>query len=161
MTSGAISSTGDLLLQSREGRTPRDWVLAQTGRVACYRMVHGPAIDACWRWFDARLPFGGRGVALRVLADQLILMPPSMAGFFLSQGLLEGLSLDECVERVRDSFWPAVRISVPYITGAPCLRSPSLRLPGALANGVNNQLARRREQARGGERASASPTSST
>ena len=37
-------------------------------------------------------------------------------------------------------------------------------LPGrctALANGVNNQLARRREQARGGERASASPTSST
>ena len=47
VTSGAISSTGDLLLQSREGRTPRDWELAQTGRVACYRMVHGPAIDAC------------------------------------------------------------------------------------------------------------------
>ena len=134
-------------------------------------MVHGPAIDACWRWFDARLPFGGRGVALRVLADQLILMPPSMAGFFLSQGLLEGLSLDECVERVRDSFWPAVRISVPYWCTVHALTFSvfpvHLRMAWAQCAGVlwnalvseQNQIARRREQARGGERASASPSS--
>ena len=115
--SGGISSTGDILLQCRDGlRRPSDWESMQTARIACFRTVHAPVVDACWRWLDVRLPFLGtlRGSVLRALADQTLLMPPSLLAFFYSQALLEGLDLQAAGARVRDAFWPTACIAFPY-----------------------------------------------
>ena len=159
-TAGVIASCGDILLQCREGlRTPSEWNSGQTARLVSYRLWHAPLIDACWRWFDARLPFAGsmRGVALRVLSDQCILMPPSLVVFFLSQGKLEGLSNDECVDRVRNQCIPAMSICFPFWCAVHTVTftafSPAYRMAWAQCAAVvwnalvseQNQIARRRE----------------
>ena len=164
-TAGVIASCGDILLQWKEGRqngkplTPSDWNSGQTARLVSYRLWHAPLIDACWRFFDARLPFAGsmRGVALRVLSDQCILMPPSLVVFFLSQGKLEGLSNDECVDRVRNQCIPAMTICFPFWCAVHTVTfaafSPAYRMAWAQCAAVvwnalvseQNQIARRRE----------------
>ena len=163
VVSGVISSTGDILLQCRDQnvRHLAEWDKTQTGRLAIFRMLHGPVVDWCWRWFDARLPGAGsmRGVAMRVFADQLLLMPPSMVGFFFSQGLLEGLSTAECTSRVRESFVPAAKICLPFWCIVHTLTfsvfPPHLRMAWSQCAAVawnalaseQNQLARKREAA--------------
>ena len=102
---------GDLLMQWREGRRSDNFDLRRAGRLAAFRAVHAPVIDYSWRFFDRWIPFTGTiGVVARVAVDQALLMPPSLVAFFLSQGAMEGLSAEACVERVRDAFVP---------TGAP------------------------------------------
>lgn len=115
--SGTIASTGDVLTQIKDGlRSTEQWDALQTRNVCMFRLLHGPIVDACWRWFDVRAPFAGslRGAVLRACFDQAFLMPPSISAFFLSQGLLEGLTLDASIERVRHSFLPAAQIAVPF-----------------------------------------------
>ena len=108
-TAGVIGVTGDLLMQWKEGRRSVDW--ARAGRLAAFRTVHAPVIDYSWRFFDRAIPFTGAvGVAARVVADQGLLMPPSLVAFFLSQSAMEGLSAEACVARAKDAFIP---------TGAP------------------------------------------
>ena len=108
-TAGVIGVTGDLLMQWKEGRRSVDW--ARAGRLAAFRTVHAPVIDYSWRFFDRAIPFTGAvGVAARVVADQGLLMPPSLVAFFLSQSAMEGLSAEACVARTKDAFIP---------TGAP------------------------------------------
>ena len=108
-TAGVIGVAGDLLMQWKEGRRSVDW--ARAGRLAAFRTVHAPVIDYSWRFFDRAIPFTGAvGVAARGVADQGLLMPPSLVAFFLSQGAMEGLSAEACVARAKDAFIP---------TGAP------------------------------------------
>jgi len=116
VTAGVIGTAGDSLMQHREGVTALDDLdIGRTARLVSFRMVHAPLIDAAWRFFDHRIPFGGvAGVVARVAADQGLLMPPSLVGFFLSQGAMEGCSPKECVQRVRDSFVPAASKAIPY-----------------------------------------------
>ena len=98
---------GDLLMQWREGRRGDTFDFVRAGRLATFRAVHAPVIDYSWRFFDRWIPFtGAPGVVARVVADQTLLMPPSLVAFFLSQGAMEGLSAAACVERVQDAFVP-------------------------------------------------------
>ena len=98
---------GDLLMQWREGRRSDTFDFVRAGRLAAFRAVHAPVIDYSWRFFDRWIPFtGAPGVVARVVADQTLLMPPSLVAFFLSQGAMEGLSAAACVERVQDAFVP-------------------------------------------------------
>jgi hypothetical protein len=111
VTAGVIGVAGDLLMQWREGRRSDTFDWERAGRLAAFRAVHAPVIDYSWRFFDRAIPFTGAvGVVARVVADQALLMPPSLIAFFLSQGAMEGLSAEACVERVKDAFIP---------TGAP------------------------------------------
>ena len=113
---GGIGGAGDLVLQHREGRQSVD--APRTARLAGFRLLHAPVIDACWRSFDRRFVMlaGARGVAARVAADQTLLMPPSLIAFFLSQGAMEGLSAADCAARARDSFWPTACLCLPFWT---------------------------------------------
>lgn len=93
----------------------------RSGRVALYRAVHAPVIDASWRAFDARflarggmLAAGLPGAAARALCDQCVLAPPSISAFFLTQGLMEGLTLAECSQRIRTSFLPTYSVAFPF-----------------------------------------------
>ena len=42
----------------------------------------------------------------KIAADQVLLMPPFTATFFLSMAAMEGLSFDACVDRMKAGFWP-------------------------------------------------------
>ena len=60
--------------------------MARAARLATFRMLHAPLVDTAWRAFDAHIRVGGaRGVLAKVLADQALLMPPSLFAFFLTQ----------------------------------------------------------------------------
>ena len=158
-----ISSIGDILMQMRDGvRRPMDWDTRRTANLAGYRTIHGPIVDRCWRWFDARLPLPTPlvGAMIRAGADQCFLMPPSLIAFFVSQGLLEGLSLDESTLRAKEQLIPAAKIAIPFwltvhtVTFAafpPHLRMVWAQTCAVLWNALcseQNQIARRRERTR-------------
>ena len=112
-----IGCAGDVLQQALEGKASVDELdVARSARLATYRCVQAPIADASWsafdRWFR-HLP-GAPGVAAKIVADQILLMPPFVAAFFLSQGAMEGLSFDACVERTRAGFWPTACASCPF-----------------------------------------------
>ena len=171
--SGVISSAGDILLQLREGlRKPTDWDMRRTANLAGYRMVHGPLVDRCWQWFDRRLPMAGslRGALLRAMSDQVLLMPPSLVALFLSQGLLEGLSLDDSILRCKEQGVAAAQIAVPFWLVAHTITfaafPPHLRMVWAQSCGVvwnalcseQNQIARKREGLRRQQEETTMPT---
>ena len=108
-----IGGCGDALMQHQEGASELD--SGRTLRLVSFRAVHAPVIDSCWRWFDKRIAVGGAlGIAAKIAADQGVLMPPSVIGFFLWQGALEGLSLDGCIERATQSFVPTATFGLPF-----------------------------------------------
>ena len=115
-TAGIIGAAGDTAMQAREGAAVIAQIdTARTARLVSFRMLHAPLVDAAWRFFDRKIPFrGAAGVAARVAADQGLLMPPSLVGFFLSQSALEGRSLDESLARVQHAFVPAATKALPY-----------------------------------------------
>ena len=112
-----IGCAGDVLQQALEGKASLDdFDVARSARLATYRGLQAPVFDVSWaafdRWFR-HLP-GAPGVAAKIVADQILLMPPFVAAFFLSQGAMEGLSFDACVERTRAGFWPTACASCPF-----------------------------------------------
>lgn len=118
VTAAGIGACGDVLMQWREGHlsAASDVDTGRTARLMSYRLVHAPVVDACWRFFDARsagLRYGP-GVVARVLADQLLLAPPSLIAFFLSQSYLEGGTAEAAAARTRDAFWPTYAICFPF-----------------------------------------------
>mmetsp|Transcript_39365 Transcript_39365/g.65310 ORF Transcript_39365/g.65310 Transcript_39365/m.65310 type:complete len:184 (-) Transcript_39365:59-610(-) len=119
VTGGVIGAVGDAIMQWREGHSQLDW--SRTTRLASFRTLHAPLVDSAWRVIDTRLlAMGGvlatgiTGAITRAVCDQLLLAPPSISFFFLSQGALEGLSFTECVERVHTSFVPAYKVALPF-----------------------------------------------
>ena len=125
VAAGLIGAVGDVLMQciaehrrssSALGLTiPAELDTARTARLATYRFFHAPFIDAAWRAFDARVTFGGaRAVLTKIALDQSLLMPPSLAIFFYSQGLMEGCDHGQCLARARDSLLPAAAVCLPY-----------------------------------------------
>ncbi|KAJ1452076.1 hypothetical protein M885DRAFT_528119 [Pelagophyceae sp. CCMP2097] len=117
LTAGAIASTGDLLIQfyesDKQSLAPD---LERTARVASFRCLHAPIIEICWRFFDAKIGLAGTfvGVAGRIASDQLLLAPPSIACFYVSQGLMEGTGLEASVARAQESFWPSYSVCLPF-----------------------------------------------
>jgi protein Mpv17 len=100
-----------------------------------FRCFHAPIIEICWRFFDAKIGASSRpfrethrsprsslaglagtfvGVAGRILGDQLLLAPPSIMCFYVSQGLMEGNDLEASVARAKESFWPSYSVCLPF-----------------------------------------------
>lgn len=115
-TAAIVGSMGDALMQHQEGVNLTENLDGhRTARLAAYRCIHAPVVDQCWRYFDRIWPKAGmRGTLLKIVADQSLLMPPSLLIFFLSQSAMEGKLKEECLARMRDSFWPAVKLCVPF-----------------------------------------------
>jgi len=78
--------------------------------------VQAPLVEAGWRFFDRRLVHitGAGGVVVRVLCDQCLMAPPSLVGFFVTQGTLEGKSLQASLERASTCFWPTYAVCFPF-----------------------------------------------
>ena len=112
-----IGCAGDVLQQALEGKASLDdFDVARSARLATYRGLQAPVFDVSWsafdRWFR-HLP-GAPGVVAKIAADQVLLMPPFTATFFLSMAAMEGLSFDACVDRMNAGFWPTACASCPF-----------------------------------------------
>jgi protein Mpv17 len=90
--------------------------LTRAKNIIVYRALQAPLVDLIWLGFDRR--FIGLppvlGIIAKVLSDQILLMPPSVVAFFLTQGLLEGNSLDDSLIRVEKNTIPTILAALPF-----------------------------------------------
>uniref|UniRef100_A0A7S0JJS2 Uncharacterized protein n=1 Tax=Calcidiscus leptoporus TaxID=127549 RepID=A0A7S0JJS2_9EUKA len=169
-TAVVIGAAGDLLMQifqrqqvAVDLQDPLD--TARTARLAAYRMFHAPFIDAAWRLLDTRIRIGGvRGVFAKVLADQTLLMPPSLFTFFLSQGVMEGLSVEQSLARAVDSLVPTATVCLPYwgcvhmLTFSVVRSSMRIAWASTAAVGWNAYMSLQNQRAVARERACTTPS---
>jgi len=111
----SIGIAGDVGMQVLEGRVLKDADVPRALRLAAYRAVQAPIVDRVWQAFDRLILVRGvPGAAAKALADQSLIMPPSLTSFFVSQGLMEGLSWQRSLERAQQSLLPTAQAAVPY-----------------------------------------------
>lgn len=111
----SIGVAGDVAMQMLEGCALVDADLPRALRLAAYRAVQAPIVDRIWQAFDrVILVKGVPGAAAKSLTDQALIMPPSLASFFVSQGLMEGLSWQHSLARAQQSVLPAAQAAVPF-----------------------------------------------
>lgn len=139
-TAGAIGVVGDVstqLYEHRERGANFEFDGARSAQLAVYRCAQAPVVDACWRGFDVLVTHVSRtiiavpsplAVVAKVALDQALLMPPFVSLFFLSQGYLEGKSLEECRARLRSEFIPTAKTAIPFWCAAHCV---TFSLPAA------------------------------
>jgi hypothetical protein len=114
-TAGSIGISGDLAMQIYENKHTIKLDGARTARLSTFRMMQAPIADATWQVFDRVIKFpGAYGVAAKVAADQIIIMPPFTAGFWMWMGLTDGNSLGECVNQTKREFLPFAMTAAPF-----------------------------------------------
>lgn len=125
MTAAAsIAGFGDAGMQLAEGRKLQSLDVNRAARLCAFRMAHAPVVDFIWKCFDRKIVVGALGTSVAVrkaLTHQALIMPPSVGLFFISQALLEGLSWQESLERVRESILPLMQVSLPYGFSVHCI----------------------------------------
>eukprot|EP00928_Gymnodinium_smaydae_P025830 TRINITY_DN20465_c0_g1_i2.p1 TRINITY_DN20465_c0_g1~~TRINITY_DN20465_c0_g1_i2.p1 ORF type:complete len:197 (-),score=27.24 TRINITY_DN20465_c0_g1_i2:81-602(-) len=124
LTAGCIGATGDVSMQLLEvsGADAAELDFRRTARLSAYRMVQAPLVDQAWQCLDRVVKIPGIfGAVSKALADQALIMPPSLVGFFFSQKLLEGGSMEEALDRVRVAMPPAVVASLPFWFSVHCV----------------------------------------
>ena len=122
IAAGVIGISGDMAMQvvenrRREENTNSSFLLdkPRSLRLCTFRVIQAPIISTAWGVFDRIVPWKGpAGVVAKVALDQTLLMPPSMCTFFVSMGLMEGMSLEHSVARATASFPATAMACVPY-----------------------------------------------
>ncbi|XP_046526795.1 mpv17-like protein 2 isoform X2 [Equus quagga] len=120
---GALMAAGDGVRQSWEirSRSGQKFDPRRSASMFAVGCSMGPFLHYWYLWLDHLLPASGlRGlpnVLRKVLVDQLVASPMLGVWYFLGLGCLEGQTLDESCQELRDKFWEFYKFRVTYING--------------------------------------------
>ncbi|XP_030822695.1 mpv17-like protein 2 [Camarhynchus parvulus] len=108
---GGLLAAGDWLHQEwhRRKHPQSQLQLGRTGRMFVVGCSLGPLMHYWYLWLDWALPARGvrclRTVLQKVLIDQLVASPTMGAWYFMAIGTLEGQSLQESWDELKEKFW--------------------------------------------------------
>lgn len=108
---GALMAAGDGVRQSWEirARPGQKFDPRRSASMFAVGCSMGPFLHYWYLWLDRLLPASGfRGlpnVLRKVLVDQVVASPMLGVWYFLGLGCLEGQTLDESCQELRDKFW--------------------------------------------------------
>ncbi|XP_063017247.1 mpv17-like protein 2 isoform X1 [Melospiza melodia melodia] len=108
---GGLLAAGDVLQQEwhRRKHPQSQLQLGRTGRMFVVGCSLGPLMHYWYLWLDWALPARGvrclRTGIKKVLIDQLVASPTMGAWYFMAIGTLEGQSLQESWDELKEKFW--------------------------------------------------------
>uniref|UniRef100_G3UNH6 MPV17 mitochondrial inner membrane protein like 2 n=1 Tax=Loxodonta africana TaxID=9785 RepID=G3UNH6_LOXAF len=108
---GALMAAGDGVRQSWEirARPGQRFNLRRSASMFAMGCSMGPFLHYWYLWLDRLLPASGLRslptILRKVLVDQLVATPVLGVWYFLGLGWLEGQTLDESCQELRDKFW--------------------------------------------------------
>ncbi|XP_015507166.1 mpv17-like protein 2 isoform X3 [Parus major] len=108
---GGLLAAGDCLQQEWQRRKRPDCQLqlGRTGRMFVVGCSLGPLMHYWYLWLDSAFPARGvrclRTVLKKVLIDQTVASPSMGVWYFLAIGTLEGQTLQESWDELKEKFW--------------------------------------------------------
>ena len=126
LTSCTVMAAGDAICQSLRCRAEGREISINSSQVGRFALIgltlHGPYFHHGFQWLDRR--FGASTslstAVIKTAVGQVTIFPVYLASFFTYMGLLEGLSLQECAQKVMHAapstfatgtaFWPIVNV---------------------------------------------------
>ncbi|XP_065197019.1 peroxisomal membrane protein 2-like [Sycon ciliatum] len=114
VTSGMISALGNVVAQLISPQGPGGKInwrsVASFG--AFNAVVTGPLTHHLYRILEGAVPRNMKYAAVyRVAIDRLLFAPPYLMVFFFVVALLEGLSVQAAIQRIRGVFWTALKMN--------------------------------------------------
>ncbi len=129
LTSGSIMSAGDVLFQAVRCKQANQEIsinIEEAGRMALIGFtLHGPLVYSTFRWMGKATNGASTNATFRnalkyAAIGHVTFFPMFNTAFFTYMGLLEGLTLEECKDKVikvvpptiavGTAFWPAVSV---------------------------------------------------
>ncbi|XP_071849288.1 peroxisomal membrane protein 2-like [Apostichopus japonicus] len=113
VSSGVIAAVGDIIAQKIVLRDSSPLTVRQTGAFAILGLCYsGPLAHYFYSWLDQFIPKDVSYYAIkRIIADRFVIAPPYLLVFFYLLGLLEGIGHTASVDKIRTTFWTALKMN--------------------------------------------------
>ncbi|PWZ00153.1 protein SYM1 [Testicularia cyperi] len=135
LTGGVLFATGDTIAQQLVERRGRRHDIGRTVRLSLYGgCVFSPIASIWFSRVLEKVQFSSKyaNIATKVALDQTIASPALTAVFFSVTSLMNGASVEEAKQKVKDNWWPTLKTAwcvwIPVQTVNMAVVPPSQRL---------------------------------